>query len=222
MIKKYKNFIIELTSIQIKLDDILRIINIIKKNKLGVVKIYNGKNKEIINLKKIDKEIIYELIVDVSAKNRKNDFKICFFRKGSYIQYYNEIDSDKLLILIKLEEIIREKRVLILPRKVSSKIRFIFSLVTIIFVSINPIIKLINIKEQLLNVFLAIFFFIFTCIYFLDYDDNTMIIIHIKNKFKRFYYKYYSINNLLRVIISSSILFFLLFIFNYFSNKFWN
>lgn len=196
MIKKYKNFIIELPSIQIELDDISRIINIIKRHKLGIIKIYNGKNKEFIDLKKIDREIIYELIIDVSAESRKDDFKICFFRKGSYIQYHNEIDSDKLLILIMIEEIIRKKRVLSLPKKISLNMRIIVSLISMIFISIYPIIKSINIKYLLLNSLMIVFTFLFLSIYFLDLDDKTRIIINIKNKFKRFYYKYYSINNL--------------------------
>ena len=220
MIKKYKNFIIELPPIKIKLDDILKIINIIKKHKLGVLKIYDNKDKST-DLKKIDKEIIYELIIDVSAKNRKDNFKICFSSKKSYIQYHNEIDSDKLLILLKIEETIKEKRFLSLSKKIFSRIRLIYILIFIISVSISPIIKLINIRDQFLNPLIIFFLFLVTFIYFLDFGSKTIIIINIKNKFKRFYYKYYSLNNLIFSFIGSSILFSLFFVIDHF-NKYRN
>lgn len=220
MIKKYKNSIIFLPSIQITIDDILKIINIIKKHKLGFIKLYNEKDKKI-DLMEINKEIIYDLIIEVSAKNKKDDFKICFKKKGSSIQYYSDIDSDNLTNLIEIEKIIKEKKVLSIPKKINSNMQVINSLFMMIFLSLYPTIKLININNLVLNIIIISFLFLFTTVSFLDFDGDTRIIINIKNKFKRFYYRYYSINNLIRAIITSLVFIFLIIIvYNYFSNKF--
>ena len=208
MIKKFKNINITLPPLRITLDDIYAIINIIKINNLGSVKIFDEKDN-IIDINKINKNIIFYLRIEVLAENRRNDFKICFKKDNSEIFYYYDIDTDNLFFILKIERMIKEKRLLVIPKNTRSKIQGITSIFLMIFFGLSPLIK--NFNNLFLNIMGVTFFFLIGTFYFLDFNVQTIIIIKSVNKIRRFYYKHYSIISLTRAILAGIIIILILF-----------
>lgn len=208
MIKKFKNISISLPSLKITLANISEIINIIKINNLGLVKVYDEK-ENIIDITEINKDIIFYLTIEVLAKNKRNDFKIYFKKNNSSILYYYDIDSNNLLFLLSIERIIKEKRILIIPKNIRSNIQGIGSLGFIIFFTLSPLIKFNN--NLILNIIFVLYMFLNVTFYFLDFNVQTIIIIKVANKIKGFYYKHYSIISFTVAILASMIIIFLLF-----------
>lgn len=211
MIKKYKKHFISLYAIQLNINDVYRIIGLIKKKKLGTIRLYDGNNNKV-NLKKINKDIIYYLTIEVLARNEKDNFEIIFKKRDSSIIYNSEIDPDQLIYILEIERIINEKKVISIPKKISSNFQIISSLIFMTFLSLYPILKNINsIIPGLITLIILLLTFTVT---FSDLEGDTRIIINIKNKFKRFYYKYYSITNLLTALLSGLIIITVLLVLN--------
>ncbi|MBA7508702.1 hypothetical protein ES705_00634 [subsurface metagenome] len=217
MIKKYKSIKMVLPPIQITIGDVSNILNKIKKNRLGSINSYNEKDEKI-NIKKINKEVIYNLLIEVSAKDKKDNFKIIFGKKESSIQYYNEIDPDKLLKIIEIEELISNKKVFNITKKISSNLGIINSVILMIYLSLSPIIKNINYDNIWIKIGIICYAVLAFTFLFLDTSGNTRIIININNRFKKFYYRYFSIINLLRAFVTSALFIFILFLVYYFLN----
>lgn len=220
MIKKFKEIKMILPPLQIQIGEIIKIISKIKKNKLGLIKLCNEKNEKI-DLGEIKKDVIYDLTIKVTAKDKKDDFKIIFGKKESKIHYYNEIDPDKLIKIIEIDELIRSKKVFNITKKINSNFIIINSLVLMTFLSLSPIIK----DEYYDNIWVKIgilsyALIAFTLLFFNSYG-NTRIIISLKNRFKKFYYRYFSIINLVRAFLTSAIFITIMFLFyNFVNNKF--
>ena len=219
MIKKFKEIKMILPPVQILIGDVIKIISKIEKNKLGSIKLCNEKNEKI-DLAGIKKDVIYDLTIEVTERDKKDNFKIIFGKKESNILYYNEIDPDKLIKIIDIDELIRSKKVFNVTKKINSNLGIINSLILMTYLSLSPIIKddyydNIWVKIGILSYGVVAFTFLF-----LDGKGNTRIIISIKNRFKKFYYRYFSIINLLRAFLISAIFItVLLLLYNIVSNK---
>lgn len=210
MIKKFKNKSILLPSLKITLDDLSEIIKLIKINNLGSIKILDEKDN-IIDIDEIKKDIIFYLTIEVSAENKRNDFKICFRRTNSSIFYYYEIDSDNLLFILRIEKMIKGKRIFIIPKRKSSLIQGIITLVFMIFASLSPLIKINN--NLILNIFGGMLFFLMAFFYFFsNFTVDTIIILKEVSRIRRFYYKHYSIISFAKAILIPIIIFGILFI----------
>jgi len=219
MIKKYRKIKKVLPPIQITIGDILTIINKIKKDRLGSTILYDEKDERI-NIKKINKEIIYDLFIEVLAKDKKDNFKIIFSKKESSILYYNEIDPDNLLKIIEIEEFISNKKVFSIPKKISSNLGIVNSIILMILVSSFPIIKNINYDNIWIKIGILFYLLSAFTILFLNIE-NTRIIVNINKRIKKFYYNYFSIINIIRAFISSAIFLLIMFLFyNFLNNKF--
>lgn len=211
MKKKNKTIKIALPSVQIAVKDIFKVLGIIKKNRLGNIKLLDKKGK-IINLRKTSLEIIYELIIEVSSRENKNDFKIIFTRSESNLEYFEEIDSEILTHILNISNIIRKSKVAFIPKKVNYNIQTINYLILMGLLSINPLIKNKKITNPLIIGLAIGYFLFFMTIFFYNFHGHSRIIIKIKNRFKRFYYRYYSISNTVRAILFSSVFIFIMFL----------
>lgn len=211
MIKINKNLFIYFPSINLYEKDILHILKILKSNNLNnlLFKIGNYHTNDIEDF--FYNGVVDNLIIEFTADNPKNNFFISFNPIISFISYFEEIENLNLGVLISIEDFIKTKKTIAIPKKILNFIALIIYLFFIFYLFVYyqrtdlPLIT---------NLFYNLLILLFIDFYVLERRSMSKIIFKIYNPLKRFYFNHYSLFNFF-IFIILNILFIILIIFSY-------